>query len=118
MPLKIRCLPSESTKRVSNVEIFSAEKPATLDAVTAFGEVVDPYADLHYQWYCDNVAVEGATEKTLEATVAGDYSVGVVNHWNKAVLEEVKSSNIIQLYPAAIVPEIVSFEAHPNNVWL
>lgn len=92
-------------------DIFDEANPVMLESEVAFSED-DEYANLHYQWYRDGAAIDGATQSALSANVVGDYGLSVINHWNGAVSAMVEAKNIVQIYPAAVIPEIISFTAN------
>ena len=45
------------------------------------GNALTATAASSYQWYLDGVAIEGATNQTLEITEDGNYSVQLTNEW-------------------------------------
>lgn len=104
-----------------NDEIFSAERPVVLEAIVDFVDDEKIYQNVKYQWYRDGELVEGAEGASHNVVEAGEYTVKAENHWNKAVSEEIVSSNAWPVYPAAIVPVVVSFKPdawmNEENKW-
>lgn len=101
----------DSVAIVSATDIFDAENPVEITSVVSFPEDETIYKNLKYQWYLNGEAIEGATEANHTVLEIGDYTLKVENHWNKAVSAEVVSENVIKVYLAAAIPEIVSFTA-------
>ena len=95
-------------------EIYEDGKAVALSSnITYVGN--EEYAKPAFRWFRDGVEIEKATAAEYDAVAPGEYSVKVINHWNKAVSAE-KLSNSWPIYPAAIEPVITSFEAtlkHP-----
>lgn len=95
----------------SETDIFDEENPVEITSAVSFPEGETVYQNLKYQWYLDNVEIEGANDASYSVITTGDYTLKVENHWNKAVSAEVVSENVIKVYVAAAVPEIISFTA-------
>lgn len=107
-------------------EILKKDEPFILSSTLVFSEE-DPYGlvsdadskkwycDVHYQWLKDGVEIEGANGPTHTAVEDGRYSLKAANHWNKAVSQEVLSSNSRPVYYEAIKPVIISFL--PEQWW-
>ena len=95
----------------SETDIFDEENPVEITSTVNFPEGETVYQNLKYQWYLDNVEIEGANDASYSVITTGDYTLKVENHWNKAVSAEVVSENVIKVYLAAAIPEIVSFTA-------
>lgn len=95
-------------------EIYEDGKAVALSSnITYVGN--EEYAKPAFRWFRDGVEIEKANAAQYDAVAPGEYSVKVINHWNKAVSAE-KLSNSWPIYPAAIEPVITSFEAtlkHP-----
>lgn len=101
----------DSVAIVSETDIFDEENPVEITSVVSFPEDETVYENLKYQWYLNGEAIEGAIEANHTVLEIGDYTLKVENHWNKAVSAEVVSENVIKVYLAAAIPEIVSFTA-------
>lgn len=105
-------LKKDETFVLSSALVFSEDDP--------YGLVSDEdskkwHCDVHYQWLKDGVEIEGANGPTHIAVEDGRYSLKAANHWNKAVSQEVLSSNSRPVYYEAIKPVITSFL--PEQWW-
>lgn len=97
-------------------EIYKVGEPVLINSTISYAGN-ENHADPQFRWFVDGVEIEGANGASHAASVVGDYTVEVINHWNKAASAE-KLSNVWPIYPAAIKPVITSFEAslkHPTQ---